>query len=198
MNYLRLWDATLAIPSGVSIGEGELLYRLSEEILKENTGSVVEIGAYLGKSTIFLSATGLVYSIDHHRGNKEHQIGQPRCRPGTVIDGRVDTYPLYKTNLEKIGLWQNVVPVVTDHITALSYLDASVFPIRLLFIDAEHSYKATQSIIETWIPHIQGYIIFHDYCSDFPEVIRAVDEAQLGEPTFKQDTMIVFDTRRLK
>lgn len=195
MDYPKLWKATLHIPSGITFAEGEMLFRLSRDVHGDQTGSVVEIGAYLGKSTIFLAATGQIYSVDHHRGNKEHQLGQPRCRPGTIINGHVDTYPLYKANLEKANLWQNVVPVVTDHLTAVSYLDSSVFPVGLLFIDAEHSYEATHSIIDTWANHTRGYIVFHDYCADFPDVIRAVDDAALGQPIFRIDTMIGFETR---
>ena len=197
MDFSEVLQVTREITSGISNAEAALLYRLAEEAHRRRTGSVVEIGAYLGKSTIILAATGQVYSIDHHRGNNEHQPGRNRCRPGTVINGYVDTYPLFKNNIEKTGLWHNVVPVITDHLTALSYLDESVFPVSLLFVDAEHSYLTTTSIIDTWIPRTRGIVLFHDYCTDFPEVIHAVDNAQMGEKVHYVDTIVSFHTRTL-
>jgi MMP 1-O-methyltransferase len=192
MNYQEVLQHTNKITSGVTDAEASLLYHLAEEAHLSSVGTVVEIGAYTGKSTIILAATGLVYSIDHHRGNTEHQLGQPRCRPGTVIDGHVDTYPLFKSNVQATGLWHNVVPIITDHLTALSHLNSQVFPVSLLFVDAEHSYETTISIIELWIPHVQGIVVFHDYCDDFPEVIRAVNDAQLGVPTHHIDSLVGF------
>jgi hypothetical protein len=192
MDYQEVLRLTNKITSGVTEAEGALLYQMAEKAHRLRMGSVVEIGAYTGKSTIILAATGFVYSIDHHRGNTEHQPGQPRCRPGTVIDGRVDTYPLFRSNVQAAGLWHNVVPIITDHLTALSHLNSQAFPISLLFVDAEHSYETTISIIETWVPHMQGTVFFHDYCDDFPEVIRAVNDAQLGVATHRVDSLIGF------
>lgn len=189
MEYQEIWQSTKGIPSGVTYQEGELLYRLAHEIHLNPCGSVVEIGAYLGKSTIIMASTGPVISIDHHRGNREHQIGQSRCRPGTVINGRVDTFPLYKENLERAGVWQNVIPVTTDHLTALSIMDSSYFPVALLFVDAEHSYETTTSIISTWRNRVKGTVLFHDCNEHFPEISRAVLDASWGAPDFMVDSI---------
>jgi len=197
MDFQTVWAATQHIVSGITVAEAQVLYDLSNEVHKSKVGSVVEIGAYTGKSAILLAATGFMWSIDHHRGNTEHQPGQSRCRPGTVIGGRVDTFPLFEANLVKAGLWDQVHPLIMDHLTALSAIPATALPVALLFIDAEHSYEATKSIIETWAPRVEGVILFHDYCDDFPGVVLAVNDtkAQLGVQILQVDSLIGFDRR---
>jgi predicted O-methyltransferase YrrM len=185
-------QATAHIPSGVTDAEARLLYRLASEAHRLSRGSVVEIGAYLGRSTIVLGAAGRVHSIDHHRGNTEHQLGRPRCRPGTVVDGCVDTYPAFLRNVRAAGVASNVIAIVADHLTGLSSMDPTAFPVALLFVDAEHSYVATTSIIESWIPRTDGVVLFHDYCAEFPEVVSAVDDAGLGEMILHIDTTVGF------
>jgi len=44
-------------------------------------GSVLEIGTYCGKSTLnfaFIAKKigGLIYTVDHHTGSEEHQLGE--------------------------------------------------------------------------------------------------------------------------
>lgn len=192
MDLAEALHATRSIVSGVTLAEATLLYELADAVHRAGNATVVEIGAYTGKSTILLGATGTVFSVDHHRGNAEHQPGQSRCRPGTVVDGRVDTYQLFRGNLQAAGLWENVIPVVTDHLTALSRLKDQAFPVGLLFVDAEHSYEATTSIIDTWVRRGVGTVLFHDYCDEFPEVIAAVDDAKLGPVAYRVDSIIGF------
>ena len=57
--------------------------------------------------------------------------------------------------------------------------DLQELKIDILWIDADHSYKACRRDIEDWLPLIKkkGYIIFHDYAKDFINGVRkAVDE----------------------
>ncbi|MDQ5822815.1 MAG: class I SAM-dependent methyltransferase [Chloroflexota bacterium] len=180
------------IISGVTATEASMLYDLAVEVHSQGLGSVVEVGAYTGKSTIILSAAGPVYSIDHHRGNAEHQPGQARCRSGTLIEERVDTFPIFKTNLSRAGLWSQTTAIVTDHITALQLLPSKAIPIALLFADADHSEFGTWLLIECWRNKVRGVMAFHDYCEDFPGVVAAVDRANFGPPLFKVDSLIGF------
>ena len=196
MEYPEIWKSTTYIPSGVTYAEGELLYTLSQTAHRSKSGSVMEIGSYLGKSAIIMASTGLVVCIDHHRGNSEHQIGQPRCRPGTVVNGQVNTFPLFKQNLEKAGVWQNVNPVITDHLTAISTLDTSLFPVAVLFVDAEHSYETTCSIISNWRERVEGHILFHDCNNDFPEVSLAIRDSGLGTPVIQVDSIWGFEFKK--
>jgi len=184
--------ATDGITSGLTKAEANLLYQLSEQVHRQKSGSVLEIGAYLGKSTILLAATGPVFSVDHHRGNSEHQIGQPRFRPVTLTNGEVNTYPHFQENIARAGVSDNVIALVADHRAALSVLDSSSFPISLLFVDAEHSYEETKAVIDLWIPYVKGVALFHDYCDEFPGVIRAVDDSFFGSFSYHVDTLVGF------
>lgn len=190
MDFEQALACTVGIRSGITVREARTLYELA--IVARRSGSIVEIGSYTGKSTILLSASGPVYAIDHHRGSVEHQPGQPRCRPGTLVVDQVDTYPIFKANLTRATLWEHVIPVVTDHITALQLLRAEVFPIALLFVDADHSELGTRVVIDLWRDRVQGVIAFHDYSSDFPGVMKAVDGAGFGAPYVLDDSLIAF------
>jgi phage anti-repressor protein len=50
--------------------------------------------------------------------------------------------------------------------------------IDLLFIDSEHSYQDTKDNLKEWGKFVKPYhfIVCHDYTSEFPGVIQAVDE----------------------
>lgn len=183
---------TEGIISGVTEREARVLYDLAKDAHILGSGSVVEIGSYTGKSAILLSATGPIYAIDHHRGNAEHQLGQPRCRQVVLAGDRVDSFPVFKANLLRAALWDRVTPMVTDHITALQLLPSQAFPIALLFADADHSELGTRLLIDLWRDHIQGIIALHDYCDDFPGVVAAVDEANFGPPLCQVDSLVCF------
>src|SRR5208282_4525839 len=83
--------------------EGEALFRAAlragrEEVPGAAPATFVEIGAWCGKSTLYLGAaaeaTGAVLlSIDHHRGSEENQPGWEHHEPDLVDPevGRIDT-----------------------------------------------------------------------------------------------------------
>jgi predicted O-methyltransferase YrrM len=183
---------TAGIVSGVKAAEARVLYDLAAQAHRAKSGAVIEIGSYTGKSAVLLSATGPIYAIDHHRGNAEHQPGQPRCRPAVLVEDRVDTFPLFKANLTKAGLWDRVTPMVTDHITALQLLPASAYPVALLFADADHSELGTRLLIDLWRGKMRGVMAFHDYCAEFPGVMAAIDGAGFGPPLFQVESLIGF------
>ncbi|MCP5978843.1 class I SAM-dependent methyltransferase, partial [Klebsiella pneumoniae] len=58
--------------------EGEALFAAAR--LQAALGPVLEIGAYCGKSALYLGAAcaeagELLFSVDHHRGSEENQPG---------------------------------------------------------------------------------------------------------------------------
>ena len=78
--------------------------------------SVIEIGAYCGRSTLYL-ATGIaraagwgasgtvIFSVDHHHGSEENQAGWEH-HDETLVDpatGRMDTLPFWRSALEGAG-----------------------------------------------------------------------------------------------
>ena len=58
--------------------EGICLYNYALNSSKK--GPILEIGSYCGKSTIYIATaakkySGCVYSVDHHTGSEENQVG---------------------------------------------------------------------------------------------------------------------------
>jgi predicted O-methyltransferase YrrM len=121
-------------------------------------GSIVEVGAYKGKSTIALASGSAcagrekVMSIDPHGGG---------------------TLEVFRGNIAKCGLSGQVMTVVAVSREAREKFEG---PIRLIFIDGLHDYKSVKDDIELWKgPVIDGGILaFHDY--NYPTVHQAVKE----------------------
>lgn len=121
-------------------------------------GSIVEIGAYKGKSTICLAwgsrlaKREKVVSIDPHTGG---------------------THAVYSGNLEKRCVKEYVKPYINTSEEARKVFNA---PVRLLFIDGLHEYVWVRKDILLWKDLVidGGLIIFHDY--NWPGVRKAVDE----------------------
>ena len=81
-------------------------------------------------------------------------------------------------NIIQHGLEDYVYKIVDRKTQSLT----EVFPtdaFDLIFIDAGHTYKAVKADIEEVKPLLtkNGILCGHDYCPDFPGVMRAVDEA---------------------
>lgn len=128
-------------------------------------GEVVELGSYLGRSTAFLAAGSKmahrekVTAIDHFRGSREHQPGQ--SHESAVLREQGTTLSQFRQNLQRAGLADYVNPVVASSAEAVRGWNR---PVRLLFIDADHSYAASRSDFELWSPFIVpgGVVCFHD------------------------------------
>ncbi len=154
------------VPGFLSPEEG---YALAESVrsTREIAGVVVEIGAYCGRSTLYLAGaltTGaLVFSIDHHRGSEEHQPGggydDPRFWDADA--GCVDTLPSFRANVRASGLEDRVAAVVGEA-AAIGRVWAS--PVRFLFLDGGHSRRAALQDWRVWSRHMAlgGVVAIHD------------------------------------
>src|SRR5688572_20443718 len=82
------------------------------------SGPLLEIGSYCGKSAVYLGAAAreqnaVCFSIDHHRGSEEHQVGEEYHDPRLVDErGRVDTFPEFRRTIAAAGLEDVVRGVV--------------------------------------------------------------------------------------
>jgi predicted O-methyltransferase YrrM len=150
--------------------EGRCLYEIALEASR--TGPCLEIGSYCGKSTIYIGTAckknnGILFSIDHHRGSEEQQPGQAYFDPALFDPetGRVDTFNEFRTTLEKAGLEDTVVAMVSPSEVA-ARLWAT--PLSLVFIDGGHSTEAALADYHCWTPHILpgGYLLIHDIFKD--------------------------------
>lgn len=155
--------------------EGYLLFRLARD--GEGAGAIVEIGSWMGRSTAWLAAGSLaagrerVHAIDVFDGGPEH-------RNREVIRNEGTTYHRFAENLEGLGLFGHVEPIVADSRSAAR--DWNGAPIRLLFIDGDHQYDAVKSDFDLWARHVPGggLVVFDDVAEKHPGVWRFVGEVR--------------------
>jgi len=142
----------------------------------------VEIGAWCGKSTIYLGAaaeeTGaLVFSVDHHRGSEENQPGWEFHEPDLVdpADGRIDTLWHWRRAVAGAGLESSVIGVVGDSPTLAAVWRT---PLALCFIDGGHGVAPAWADYRGWAPRVAvgGWLAIHDV---FP------DPADGGRPPYE-------------
>jgi MMP 1-O-methyltransferase len=142
----------------------------------------VEIGAWCGKSSVYLGAaaeaTGaIVLSVDHHRGSEENQPGWEYHEPDLVdpASGRIDTLPHWRRSIAGAGLEGSVVGVVGDSPTLAARWDR---PLALCFIDGGHGAEPAWADFRGWSPQVAvgGWLAIHDV---FP------DPADGGRPPYE-------------
>ena len=128
-------------------------------------GAIVEIGSFKGKSTGWLAkgtkkaSREKVVAIDAFTGSPEHQPGMG-CEDHDIV--RIgNTLEAFKRNIAAIGVDDYVETIVAKSEDAVA---AWKGPIRLLFIDADHSYEASKQDFDLWTPHVVcgGLVCMHD------------------------------------
>ncbi len=141
-------------------------------------GEIVEIGSFMGKSTCWLAKGSKVTerekvtAVDHFRGSPEHKKGQPWEEEALLQDGSL--LPTFMKNITAAGLADHITPIEARSRAAAASWSK---PIRLLFIDGDHSYEASKKDFEAWSPHVvpKGLIAFHDI-PVWPGVTQYFDE----------------------
>jgi predicted O-methyltransferase YrrM len=145
--------------------ERHLLYHLARS--GPGAGAIVELGSWKGLSTIYLAA-----------GSK--QGGRERV---TAIDPfSPERHVEFHKNLLGAGVADWVRPHVAESVAAARDWDGG--PIRLLYIDALHTYPQVRQDYEAWYPLVApgGLIAFHDALEpNHPDVSRFLDELLPGD-----------------
>ena len=150
--------------------EGLALYTAAADVAA--TGPLLEVGAYCGKSAVYLGAaaragSSVLFSIDHHHGSEENQAGWEHHDP-TVVDpvtGRMDTLPTFRRTIESAGLEDVVIAIVGDSPTVAIHWRT---PLSLCFIDGGHGHDPAHRDFELWSRHVQtgGFLVIHDVFAD--------------------------------
>lgn len=180
-DYWLLTDQFKDIDGYLDPIEGFALYTLAA--YGPGGGEVVEIGSLYGRSTCYLAAgnakngRGNVYAIDTFAGSAEHQAGAVGEQKAIVNNG--STFKLFLKNIATQRLDDRIKPIVsTSGDAALKWQR----PIRLLFIDGDHSYEGTRDDFLSWAPYVveSGLIAFHDV-STWDGVTRFYNELSQGD-----------------
>lgn len=141
-----------SIPGLISSAEAPFLYELARR-----RGNLVEIGCWLGRSTVIMQAAAQVFgahltTIDPFRpvGSK-HLLGR--------------NYPVspehWEANVSKCGLPIPELFAMTSDEARLLY---GKRPIAMLFINGSHKADQVQRDLDNWVPLIKmgGYLACHD------------------------------------
>jgi predicted O-methyltransferase YrrM len=167
--------------------EGEALFRAARRageaaVEGASPATFVEIGAWCGKSTVYLGAaaeaTGaVVLSVDHHRGSEENQPGWEYHEADLVDpeDGRIDTLLHWRRTIASAALEDSVIAIVGDSPTVAARWDR---PLVFCFIDGGHGEEPAWGDFRGWSPHVAlgGWLAIHDV---FP------DPADGGRPPYE-------------
>ncbi len=150
-----------------------------QAVARSSDGAVmVEIGAWMGRSTAYLSA--LIRDskkdielrvVDTWRGNENVRV----CSDAIAALGDRDLLNVFLSNMQRLGLRKHVLPVRMDSVAAAATMaDQSI---DFAFIDADHRYGPVRADIDAWLPKIKpgGVLAGHDY-HKAPGVKQAVGE----------------------
>lgn len=149
------WRAARAISGWLTHREAAFLYEAARAV--PHGGTIVEIGSFLGRSTLCLahgSRAGngaRIVAVDPHIGSPKH-AHLLQC---------ADTWPPFLDNLARAGVSDLVTAV---HATSLDAAPGIQGPIDLLFVDGSHDLADVRTDVECWLPKLRvgGVIAFHD------------------------------------
>lgn len=152
--------------------EGRALTRLASQ----SYGNILEIGAYMGKSTSYLSIGAgdkIIYTIDLWNFR---EIGyETKIKKGGKAELRQwhasETYQKFLKNIEILGT-SNVIPIkgISQEIAKIWNI-----PLGMVFIDGAHDYKSVRLDYEGFTKHLSpgGILAMHDYV--LKDVRRFID-----------------------
>jgi predicted O-methyltransferase YrrM len=165
-----LLAAAVTAPGFMPEDEGLALYHAALAVASD--GPLLEIGSYLGKSTLYLAAAARargtqVVTVDHHRGSEEHQPGWEYHDPQLVDPriGRLDTLPGFRRTIAAARAEDVVVAVVTRSETLAALWER---PLAFVFLDGSHTDQSAQRDLRCWAPHLTvgGVLAIHDVFAD--------------------------------
>lgn len=155
------------------LGFIELLTELSNKLDKTDY-TMIEIGSYMGESTMMFASTGLfstIYSIDPLNGHEE--FNEIHNYSWEFIRGEFN---------KNIKYFDNIV-----HLQDFSYNVVNEFDdnsIDFIYIDGSHSEESVRQDLELYLPKLKkdGIIAGHDYNeSSWPGCVKALLDV-VGEP----------------
>ena len=136
------------------------------------SGTWLEVGAWCGKSAIYLGCAAeethsVLYSLDHHHGSEENQLGWEHFDATLVdpVDGRLNTLPSWQRSISDADLESSVIGLVGPSTVVAAHFAQ---PLDLLFIDGGHGHDVAWADYEAWTPKVVagGVLLIHDVFED--------------------------------
>lgn len=132
------------IDGWLGTNEGALLYLLAKQCRK---GSIVEIGSWKGRSTVYLASGSQegngarVYAVYPHKGSSEHNRNK----------NQVDTYDEFLKNIKNNGLAAYITPLKMTSQEAVQKVNSLI---GLIFIGGAYEYEFVKMDFKIWFPEI--------------------------------------------
>ena len=202
------------IPGILDPLEGYALFELAKS--GNASDPIAEVGSYLGKSASYMALGSLVagkkgvVAIDMFPAKEDwfkgedglwHIHGSDYYLSESVYKEREHFFYGGSHYANTLDIFNDIVGKVNirSHITAFKGNSSAYMEkpgrhakFRMVFIDGDHTYQGVKKDIEALSGAIVpgGYICFHDYCSSFPGVIKAVDELILSSSAYQQRCLV--------
>ena len=130
---------------------------------QQSEAHFVEVGSWMGQSACYMA----VEIINSNKNIKFDCVD--KWGPGGPA-----RYKRFLKNTKSVQSIVNPIRLTSTEASNL-YADNSL---DFVFIDANHSYEFIKDDIKHWYPKVKkgGILAGHDYWSDWPGVIQAVDE----------------------
>ena len=168
---MELPDNFNSIKGFIDDEEGECLYRTA--LKSAERGPIMEIGSYCGKSTVYLGIAAkklnsCVYSVDHHTGSEENQIGW-EYHDKDLYDketGRINSFSEFIKNIRNAELLDTIIPIVSDSSLVSKFW---TIPLSMIFIDGGHTMEAALDDFNNWNEKVMndgGILAIHDVFPD--------------------------------
>lgn len=143
-------------------------------------GEVLEIGSFKGRSTFILASAARL------AGQTKIHAVDPLIAPSETdpdLGDELSSERDFFANLEKTGVADNV-----DFHKEFSHQLAGHWdsPLRLLWIDGDHTYEGTKKDLECFLPHLSGgaIVAIHDVLHEFEGGVRVFAEDVLLSRNF--------------
>ena len=150
--------------------ESKKLQELFQKVHK--LGPILEIGTYCGKSAINFAEVaekfnGLVFSVDHHTGSEEHQLGE-EYHDDELFDKRLNKFNTLPEFLKNVILHKKneyIIPILEESKKAAKRFFEEI---SLLFIDGGHAKQTALDDYYAWKDKIcsGGLLVIHDVIPD--------------------------------
>ncbi|HZC65127.1 MAG TPA: class I SAM-dependent methyltransferase, partial [Candidatus Dormibacteraeota bacterium] len=143
-------------------------------------GAIVEIGSFRGRSTVMLAKMSARYNLGPIVAIDPHN-SPILLNPGGV--GQRSSYDDFLDSIRSAGIEKYVEPHVA-YSTDVS--PAWNRPIRLLWIDGDHSYQGALADLNGFLPHMEpnAVVALHDSLSPFSGPVRVFVENILRSDKF--------------
>ena len=149
----------------------QLLEYLEANIDHTKSNKMIEIGSYMGESTMMFASTGIfkeIHVIDPFEGTEK--MNEEYGYTWDEVKKEFETNIRYFDN---ITLHEDYSYNVVDEFEDSSF--------DFIYIDASHTYEDTKKDIELYLPKVKGIISGHDYHESHSGVMKATNEI-LGSP----------------